>query len=165
MSEPITQIVTPTSLDYTFTAGGATERFLRGLKDGKILGQRCPKCQLVIVPARGACARCGVPTEDDVELADTGTMTTYTIVHIPVPGSDVKPPFVAATIFLDGADIGLFHLVHEVSLDKIRPGMRVKASWKPQEDWGFSLTNIRYFVPLDEPDVDVTELERRIAHA
>jgi len=155
MDNPIEEIQTPIRLDYRYTAGGATARFLRGLKEGRILGQRCPSCQKVIVPARGACARCGVATKEEIELPDRGTVTTFCVVHIPVPGSAVKPPFVCATIKLDGADIGLFHLVSEIPPDEVRPGMRVKAQWKPREEWDCTLENIRYFTPTGEPDVEL----------
>ena len=87
--------------------------------------------------------------------------TTFCIVHLPIPGSHIKPPFVVATILLDGADIGFGHLLHEVSLDKVRAGMRVKAMWRPREEWDYAFTNIKYFVPLDEPDVDVDALEKK----
>ena len=111
MENPIEQINSPISLRYRFVAGKATTRFLHGLKEGKIYGQRCSSCSNVIVPPRGACARCGIATEEEVELSDKGTVTTFCVVHIPVPGSPVKPPFVSATILLDGANLGLFHLV------------------------------------------------------
>jgi hypothetical protein len=31
-------------------------------------------------------------------------------------------------------------------------GMRVKAKWKPQDQWETSLENILYFEPTGEPD-------------
>jgi uncharacterized OB-fold protein len=82
MSE-ITSIMTPIRLDYTYTAGRATQRFLLGMAEGRILGQRCPECHKVYVPPRGACPRCGVPTTDEVEVTGKGTVTTFCIVRIP----------------------------------------------------------------------------------
>jgi uncharacterized OB-fold protein len=154
-------IETPIKLTYNYKPGRATERFLRGLKEGKIYAQRCPSCTNVIVPPRGACARCGVATDEEVELPDKGTITTFTIVHIPIPGSDIKPPFVVASILLDGADLPLFHLMDEVKVQDVRMGMRIEAVWRPKEEWDYSLENIRHFRPIDEPDVDVVELEKQ----
>ncbi len=152
-------IETPIKLTYNFKPGRATERFLRGLKVGKIYAQRCPSCKNVIVPPRGACARCGVATEEEVELTAKGTVTTFTIVHIPIPGSDIKPPFVVASVLLDGADIPLFHLMEDPK--QVRMGMRVEGVWRPEAEWDYSLENIRYFHPIDEPDVDVVALEKK----
>ncbi len=154
-------IETPISLRYNYKPGRATERFLRGLKEGKLYAQRCPQCRNVIVPPRGACARCGVATDEEVELPAKGTITTFTIVHIPIPGSDIKPPFVVASILLDGADIPFFHLLDDVKVSDVRMGMRIEAVWRPKEEWDYSLENIRHFRPIDEPDVDVIELEKK----
>lgn len=164
MEKQVEEIKTPIRLEYRHTAGDATTRFLRAIKEGRILGQRCPKCRLVIVPARGACARCGVPTREEVELPDKGTVTTFCVVHLPIPGSEVKPPFVCATIQLDGADIGFFHLVSEIQPDQVRAGMRVQGVWKPREAWDYTLENIRYFKPTGEPDVELEDT-RSTAHA
>lgn len=164
MTERVEAIETPIELEYHYTAGRATARFLRELARGRLIGQRCPACASVIVPPRGACARCGVATQQEVELSGRGTVTTFCVVHIPVPGSEIKPPFVCATILLDGADIGFFHLVSEIPTDRVRPGLRVEAVWKPREAWGHTLENIRFFKPIGEPDVALDDKERP-AHA
>ena len=67
MSEPVTSIQTPVRLDYTYAAGRASRRFLEGIANRRILGQRCSSCKRVYVPARGSCPRCAVPTEESVE--------------------------------------------------------------------------------------------------
>ena len=61
-------------------------------------------------------------------------------------------PYVSATILLDGADIGLMHLIQEVEADQVHMGMRVEAVWSPPEERGPTLESIRYFRPTGEPD-------------
>jgi len=150
--EPVRKIRTPIRLDYTITAGEAPSRFLRGLAQGKILGQRCPQCQKVYVPPRGACPACGVPTREDVELADTGTITTFCIVNIPFAGAAVQIPYVCASVLLDGADVTLFHLVQDVPVEEVRMGMRVEAVWAPRKELAPTLESIKHFRPNGEPD-------------
>ena len=53
------------------------------------------------------------PTEF-VELPDKGTVTTFAIINIPFPGQRIKPPYVAAYVLLDGADIPFLHLVADI---------------------------------------------------
>jgi hypothetical protein len=149
--EPVRKIRTPIRLDYTITAGDAQSRFLRGIAAGKILGQRCPECEKVYVPPRGACPTCGVPTTDDVELGHTGTVTTFCVVNIPFAGS-VEVPYVCASVLLDGADVTLFHLVQEVPVDEVRMGMRVEAVWVSREELAPTLESIRHFRRTAEPD-------------
>ena len=150
-TEPVRKIRTPIRLDYTITAGEAQSRFLRGIAAGKILGQRCPECEKVYVPPRGACPTCGVPTTDDVELGSKGTVTTFCVVNIPFAGS-VEVPYVCASVLLDGADVTLFHLVQEAPVDEVRMGMRVEAVWVPREELAPTLESIKHFRPTGEPD-------------
>jgi uncharacterized OB-fold protein len=152
--EPVRSIRTPIHLEYRFMPGRASSRFLRGVQEGRLLGQRCPRCKKVYIPPRGACAACGVPTEGDVEIADRGTVTTFCVVNVPFYGQKIELPYVSATILLDGADIGLFHLIQEVEAEKVHMGMRVEAVWAPPEERRPTLESILHFRPSGEPDAD-----------
>lgn len=147
--EPVTGIEVPIYLQYEFTAGAALSRFLAGIREGRIMGQRCPGCASVYVPPRGSCSRCGIPTEEEVEVKDTGVIEAFTIVHIPIPGNPIKPPFIAASILLDGTDMACLHLVNEVQTEKVHVGMRVQAVWKPREEWDYTFENIAWFKPAE----------------
>jgi hypothetical protein len=151
-AEPVKSIKSPIRLDYTFTPGRAPGRFLHGIAEGRILGQRCIRCGKVYVPPRGSCARCGVPTEEEVEVSGKGTVTTFCIVRIPSENLSIQPPFVCAHILLDGADIPFFGLIQECEFDKVRMGMRVEAVWIPRAEFTPSFENIKHFRPIDEPD-------------
>jgi uncharacterized OB-fold protein len=151
-AEPVTMLTTPVELRYLHSASPEESRYLRGLAEGKLLGQRCPVCRKVYVPPRGACPTDGVPTEEEVELPDRGIVTTFCIVNVPFLGQRLKPPYVAAYVLLDGADIAFLHLVLGCAAGEVRMGMRVEAAWKPREEWGTTLENIDHFRPTGEPD-------------
>ncbi|PXY33001.1 Zn-ribbon domain-containing OB-fold protein [Prauserella endophytica] len=150
--EPVSTVITPIHLHYMHSASPEESRYLRGLAEGRLLGQRCPACGKVYVPPRGACPTDGVPTTDEVELPDTGIVTTFCIVNVPFLGQRIKPPYVAAYILLDGADIAFLHLVLGCEASEVRMGMRVRAAWKPREEWSTTLENIAHFEPTGEPD-------------
>lgn len=147
--EPVTGIEVPINLKYEFTAGAALARFLSSIREGRIVGQRCPGCSSVYVPPRGSCSRCGIATEEEVEVSDRGVIESFTIVHIPLPGNPIKPPFIAANILLDGTDMACLHLVSEVPTERVEVGMRVQAVWKPREEWGYTFENIAWFKPVE----------------
>ncbi|MBW8487576.1 Zn-ribbon domain-containing OB-fold protein [Actinomadura parmotrematis] len=148
----VTMITAPTRLAYRLKGGRALDRFLEGISEGRIIGHRCPVCEQVIVPMKGLCPRDGVPTSEEVELPHTGTVTTFAVNNLPDPRAP-EVPFVSAYILLDGADLTMLTLVAGIPADQVRMGMRVKAAWKPREEWGRTMANIRWFEPLDEPDV------------
>jgi uncharacterized protein len=150
--EPVAMITTPVRLHYEHTASPGESEFLRGLAAGRLLGQRCPACGKVYVPPRAACPTDGVPTAEEVELPDTGTVTTFCVVNVPFTGQRVPVPYVAAAIVLDGADIPFQHLILGCEPGDVRMGMRVAAVWKPRAQWGTTVENIDHFRPTGEPD-------------
>lgn len=150
MSEIVKGFVSPLKLHYTLNAGSALTLFLRGMSEGKILGQRCPSCHKVLIPPRGTCSTCGVATTEQVRLGETGTVTTFCIININFDAKARPLPYACASILLDGADMTLFHLVQEVPAAEIRMGMRVKAVWAAE--LGPSLESIDHFAPTGEPD-------------
>jgi uncharacterized OB-fold protein len=152
--EPVRSIRTPARLEYAFTAGEATSRFLRGIAEKRILGERCPECGKVMLPPRGSCPTDGVATSEQVELADRGIVTTYCVVNVKFSGSAMELPYVCASVLPDGGDMGLFGLVQEIPFDQIRMGMRVEAVWVDEAERKPTLESIRYFRPTGEPDAE-----------
>jgi len=153
MTERIVGIKTPIRLEYTYTPGLASSRYLHAVAEGKLIGQRCPECGKVYVPARGCCPTCGVTLGEAVEVAHTGTITTFCVVNLPFYQA-IKPPYVCASILLDGADSTLFHLIQEVPAEEVRMGMRVEAVWVEPGELGATMESIRHFRPNGEPDAD-----------
>ena len=93
----------PIRLDYDYTAGQAQSRFLKGMAQGKILGEKCPVCGKVYVPPRGSCPTDGVPTRDQVDLPHKGTLTSFCIVNVQFYGQAMEVPYTSGLIKLDGA--------------------------------------------------------------
>ena len=141
----VTTTVTPVRLHYEHTASPGESAYLRGLADRRLLGQRCGVCGQVYVPPRGTCPVDGVPTLEEVELPETGTVTTFCVVNVAYPGQRVTPPYVAAAVLLDGADIAFQHLILGCEPGEVRMGLRVRAVWG---DAG----TISGFAPAGEPD-------------
>jgi uncharacterized OB-fold protein len=160
--DTVQRVRMPIALTYRWSAGPGSAAHLRGLLEGKLLGKRCPECQLVYMPPRnGVCPRDGVMFGDeDVEVADRGTITTFCVVNVPFLGQKIEIPYVAATIVLDGSDIGVSHLIQECPADQVHMGMRVEAVWRPREEWQPSMENIAYFRPSGEPTVPFEQIAR-----
>jgi uncharacterized protein len=152
--DPVTMLVVPTTIEIQHTASLPESTFLRALEEGKLVGSRTGSDGKVYFPAREADPGTGQATTEFVELPDKGTVTTFAIINIPFAGQRIKPPYVAAYVLLDGADIPFLHLILEIDAADVRMGMRVEAVWKPREEWGLGIDNIDYFRPTGEPDAD-----------
>jgi uncharacterized OB-fold protein len=139
-------------LPYHYVAGDYKARYLRALKDKKILGSKCSKTGKVFVPPVIASPESFAPCDELVEVAHRGVITTFCIVNIPVIGRDVELPYVAASVALDGAAISIFAMIQECKPADVRMGMRVEAVWKPDGEREGSHDDILYFRPTGEPD-------------
>ena len=96
-----------------------------------------------------------MPTHDEVELPDSGTVTSFCIVNVGYPGQRVTPPYVAAAVLLDGADIAFQHLILGCDPENVRMGMRVRAVWG---DAG----SVSHFAPTGEPDAPYETYARHL---
>lgn len=159
MTEPVKSIVTPVRLEYDYSAGAVATRFLRGLAQRKILGARARAGEPVYVPPRGADPRSAELLQEMVEVADRGTVVTYSIVRVPSENIPFELPYVCVSVLLDGADIPFFHVLQNCPLEDVRIGMRVKAAWVPDDELAPSVASIRYFEPADEPDVPFEKIQ------
>jgi uncharacterized OB-fold protein len=154
MTEPVTMMAATTRLDYVFTAGVAQSKNLHGLEEGKFIGQRCPKCKKVYTLSRGSCPVDGLPTDEIVELPNTGTVTTYCVVNVPFAGQSIEIPYICAQILLDGANLSFMGLIQEIPIDQIRMGLRVEAVWVEPDELGPTMASVKYFRPNGETDAE-----------
>jgi uncharacterized OB-fold protein len=146
--------------------------FGRKLREGKIVGHKCPSCGLVYTPPRGFCPICVVKTgdADEVEISDKGIVTSWTVLTpIQYHGQTEREDYARASILLEGADgtIGQQRLV-DVELDQIRMGLRVEAVWADPSDTegggdarGYGFGNaIKGFRATGEPDAPPEAYEK-----
>jgi len=152
--DPVTMIVTPVTVEIQHTASVPESTYLRALREGKLVGARTGEDGKVYFPAREADPATGKALDTFVELPDKGIVTTFAIINIPYAGQKIKPPYVAAYILLDGADIPFLHLVSEIDAAEVRMGMKVEAVWKPSSELDYGIDNIEYFRPTGEPDAE-----------
>ena len=166
--KPVTSVKTPISMRYDFSVGAGTSTFMRAIREGRILGARCPDTGKVYVPPRLSSVETAAPMSELVEVSDRGFVYTYCIVNIKFYEQVLEIPYAYAYIVLDGADSAIMHLIQECPVEEMRPGMRVQAVWKDPSEWTESWENIQYFKPTGEPDLPIgTIMEeiRRKSHA
>ena len=150
----MTTLATPIRLDFEFTPGIAQSKFLRGPGAGQVRGPAVLGVRQGLCALAGLVPTDGVPTTEDVLLANSGTITTYCVVNVPFAGQSIEIPYICAQILLDGANLSFMGLFQEIPTDQIRMGMRVEAVWVDPDELMPSLASVRYFRPNGEPDAD-----------
>ena len=136
-------------LEYAWDSGVAISRYIRELKNGKIIGRKCDGCRKVLVPPRMHCEWCWRPTDSWEFVKDTGIVNTFSLCYITWNMIKLKDPEIPAVIEIDGAapGHGIMHKIGGVDPKKVKIGMKVKAVWKPKEERTGSILDIMYWKP------------------
>ncbi len=130
-----------------YTYGLAGERFFRALKDeGKILGTRCLRCDVLYVPGRAFCERCLDGLDEWVDVGTRGPVYTFTLLYKDLDGNPLPTPEIVALVqFGDG---GIVHRLGEVDPDVVTIGMEVEAVLRPAKERKGSILDISHFRPV-----------------
>ncbi len=136
--------------EYAWDAGVAIGRYLRELKNGRLVARRCGGCDRILLPPRMFCEQCFVPTDEWVYVEDTGTVNTFSICYVRWDVARLKEPLLPAVINVDGASpgMGILHLLGEVRPEDVHIGMRVRAVWKSPGEREGAITDIKYWKPV-----------------
>lgn len=157
--ERVQRITIPASMRYDYSPGLTQTRFLRAIEEQRLVGERTPGSDDVYVSHRGVDPVTGLPTTEVVEVGPRATITAFCVVHIGFGVNAPPTPFVSALFWPDGAAVSLYGTVGEVHHDEVRIGMRVEPVWVDDDELTTSMENIRYWRPVDEPDVPADQLK------
>lgn len=155
--EAVVELPYKLDLDYQHSYGPHYGRLFDELATHRrVLGSKCPSCLDVLVPPREICDVCFVRTAQHVDVADTGILQAFSVIHMEFVGQTRKPPYVYAEIVLDGSATRLIHTVAGFDVAKatelLSVGMPVRAVWKPPADCRGTLNDIDYFEPVPETE-------------
>lgn len=135
------------NLKYRWDTGEAIGRYLAELKQGRLIARRCHQCRRVMIPPRMFCERCFRPTDEWVQLQDTGKILTFSLCYVSWNVTRLTEPEIPAVVAIDGAseNIGILHKIKHAAPKEVRVGMPVRAVWKaPQERTG-SITDLDHW--------------------
>lgn len=133
-------------IPYRYFAGEFLSQFFVELRDHKkIRGVRCPQCAKVLFPPRSVCGRCLTPLKEWVELGESGTLQSFTVIHYSEPTHPLPAPLAIGLIKVDGADTSMLHLIGEVEPRALKAGLRLRAVFKEEREG--SILDILYFKP------------------
>ncbi|WAL99614.1 Zn-ribbon domain-containing OB-fold protein [Streptomyces sp. Je 1-369] len=120
----------PLVVEFPFTRslGPVQSAFLTGLRERTVLGVRTGDGRTLVPPVEYDPVT-AEEIRDLVEVAATGTVTTWAWNHAPRRGQPLDTPFAWVLVRLDGADTALLHALDVPGPDAVRTGMRVRVRW------------------------------------
>jgi len=140
-------------IPYKWAAGEYMGEFLTQLKEtGNIYSNRCPACGRHSCPPRPVCGVCHAKTEPKEKwkaIGPQGTLLAFCVTEqsfmVPNTGKMLEVPYSIGVILLDGAPVTLQHRLVESDPEKLKPGMRVEAVFKPKEQRLGNIFDIVHF--------------------
>jgi hypothetical protein len=108
----------------------ATRPFWDGIKDGRLLLERCLACGVVIWYPRGFCPRCGSTGTEWTQASGRGTVYTYTVARKSFGAWAGLVPYVIAYVELaEGPRI--LSNVTGIDPGQVRIGLEVEVVFEP----------------------------------
>lgn len=122
-----------------------------------LAGSRCSICGTVYFPPRPVCPTCpqhrqSIERMTGFQLAGSGEVVTFTVVHEPAEGFEMQVPYVLALVKTDEGPVLTGQIV-DVSPEDVTIGLKVRATFRKLREEGPSgVIHYGYkFAPV-EPD-------------
>ncbi|MFJ8676882.1 Zn-ribbon domain-containing OB-fold protein [Streptomyces sp. NPDC093589] len=146
-------LTAPLVVEFPFTRslGPVQSAFLTGLRERTVLGVRASDGRVVVPPAEYDPVT-AEEIRDLVEVAATGTVTTWAWNPRPRRGQPLGTPFAWVLVRLDGADTALLHALDAPGPDAVHTGMRVRIRWAAERTG--AITDIACFEPHEGASFD-----------
>uniref|UniRef100_A0AAU2JHC0 OB-fold domain-containing protein n=1 Tax=Streptomyces sp. NBC_00049 TaxID=2903617 RepID=A0AAU2JHC0_9ACTN len=140
----------PLVVEFPFTRslGPVQSAFLTGLREGVVLGVKTTDGKVMVPPVEYDPVT-AEEIRELVEVAPTGTVTTWAWNGEPRPQQPLDTPFAWVLVKLDGADTALLHALDAPGPEAVRTGMRVRVRWSA--DRTGAITDIACFEPHAGP--------------
>ncbi|MCJ1676777.1 OB-fold domain-containing protein [Streptomyces sp. APSN-46.1] len=136
----------PLVVEFPFTRslGPVQSAFLTGLRERVVLGVRTSDGKVMVPPVEYDPVT-AEEIRDLVEVAATGTVTTWAWNGAPRPHQPLGTPFAWVLVKLDGADTAILHALDAPGPEAVRTGMRVRVRWAAERTG--AITDIACFEP------------------
>jgi uncharacterized OB-fold protein/putative sterol carrier protein len=143
------------SVNQRFATGPVMGKFLKGLKEKKILANKCPRCGRLQLPPREVCAVCRVEATEWKEVGPKGNLEIIEIVYYaspdPLTGETRETPYGSIHVLLDGCrgNETFWHLLRRDQIFQVKEawggekGTRLRPAWA--ETRTGSIHDIQYF--------------------
>ncbi|WP_405783349.1 Zn-ribbon domain-containing OB-fold protein [Streptomyces sp. NBC_00859] len=138
----------PLVVEFPFTRslGPVQSAFLTGLRERTVLGVRTGDGAVLVPPVEYDPVTAD-EIRDLVEVAPTGTVTTWAWNASPRRGQPLTTPFAWVLVKLDGADTALLHALDASGPGAVRSGQRVRIRWAAERTG--AITDIACFEPYE----------------
>jgi uncharacterized OB-fold protein len=99
--------------------------FFEGVREGRIVVQRCTGCRTLAVPPKLVCPHCQALTWEPAPLTGDGAIVSYTIIRVPPSRLAALAPYAIVVVrMVEG--VSLLGRLADVPLDAVAVGLPVR---------------------------------------
>jgi uncharacterized protein len=112
-------------------ARGMTIReFFDGVREGRLVVQRCAACGALAVPPKAVCPACEAVRWERATLGGDGEVTSYTVIRVPPAQFAADAPYLIAVARM-AEGVSLLGRLRGAPIDGVQVGMAVRFSGSP----------------------------------
>jgi uncharacterized OB-fold protein len=102
-----------------------TREFFEGVREGRLVVQRCGACGALAVPPKAVCPDCESRAWDRVTLAGDGEIASYTVIRVAPARLAAEVPYAIVVVRMREG-VSLLGRLAGVPVDAVRVGMPVR---------------------------------------
>ena len=108
-------------------------KFFEGLKQGKVLATKCPKCGEIYFPPQDDCPKCRISNLDWVEMPKEGEIIAYTIINVKPPSFSHYQDYIVGIARMSNN----INVLAWVMAKEVKVGMKVRLEVVKREPEGY----------------------------
>jgi uncharacterized OB-fold protein len=105
--------------------GMSTREFFDGVRERRLVVQRCAACGALAVPPKAVCPSCEGSTWGRATLGGDGEIASYTVIRVPPARLAAEAPYVVAVARMTEG-VSLLGRLTGVPIDAVHVGMAVR---------------------------------------
>jgi uncharacterized OB-fold protein len=102
-----------------------TREFLEGVREGRLVVQRCGACGALAVPPKAVCPDCESRAWERVPLSGDGEVASFTVIRVAPPRLAAEVPY-AIVVARMAEGVSLLGRLAGAPVDAVRVGMPVR---------------------------------------
>ena len=119
------------------------ENFYKFVEEGKVMAAKCNNCGTMLLPPRPVSTKCYSQNLQWTQLSNSGTLLTYTVIHVAPKQFEAEAPYPVGIVKLDkglqllgrirGVEPNQLKIGMELSIDFEKPSNQpgAQAAWPP----------------------------------
>ncbi|MDG6222317.1 MAG: Zn-ribbon domain-containing OB-fold protein [Candidatus Bathyarchaeota archaeon] len=121
--------------------------FYKFVTEKKLMAVQCDDCQNLLLPPKPMCTKCFSINLKWIELENTGTLLSYTVIHVAPEEFQSMVPYIVGIVEFENG-LHLPGIIRDLPVEQIKIGMKLKIDFDPSTSNVWPEWNRYFFRPV-----------------